>query len=553
MSDAPPPRIDTAQASSGATGSDGASGPTEAWYRRLVEHSPDGICVYRDARVVFVNAAGVRMMQANSAAELIGRPVTDFVAPDSIPPMLTDLARLSKAGDCSPPFPATMIRSDGSGLAVEVLTVKMVWEGRDAFQVVTRDVSGRRAAEAALRYQAALVNHVSDAIIGTSAQGAVTSWNPAAENIYGRPAADTIGRPITTVVGAALDPAAIVASGGIIAARHRAIDGRVLDVRVSAAAMADGYVLVCSDLTALRRAEHHFEAVVAAMMEGVIVTDMEGRIKSINPAATRALGMAEDASLIGVNFFEATEPFPFYNEDGVNIPPEDRPVLAVLRTGVPFENLVSGWDYADGRKWLLSSCRLLEPERLGQSDMLISFADITSQRAEAEEMRFLATHDALTGLPNRAAVLKRITEALDAAPDVALHAAPAVALRAVLFVDVDDLKATNDSLGHEAGDDVLRTTAQRLCQTVTAGDVVGRWAGDEFVVLVFSLTSSAELADLVDRLHAGLALPASISGTTIPISASIGVVEVHPFEQRTSSEILRDADLAMYEAKRGRR
>ncbi|PRC57488.1 diguanylate cyclase, partial [Mycobacterium sp. ITM-2017-0098] len=83
---------------------------------------------------------------------------------------------------------------------------------------------------------------------------------------------------------------------------HHAFDGRVLDVRVSAAAMADGYVLVCSDLTALRRAEQHFEAVVAAMMEGVIVTDKDGNIKSINPAAMRALGIAEGTSLIGVNF-----------------------------------------------------------------------------------------------------------------------------------------------------------------------------------------------------------------------------------------------------------
>lgn len=545
MSDPPPSPIATAEPRSEATGSESVPGPAEVWYRRLVEHSPDGICVYRDARVVFVNAAGVRMMRAESSAALIGRPITDFVAPESIAPMLADLVKLTRPGDCSPPFPAVMIRSDGSGLDVEVLTVKMVWEGHDAFQVVTRDVSERRAAEAALRYQAALVNHVSDAIIGTTAEGTVTSWNPAAESIYSRSAPDAIGRSISAVVGAELEPATVVASGGILQATHHAFDGRVLDVRVSAAAMADGYVLVCSDLTALRRAEQHFEAVVAAMMEGVIVTDKDGKIKSINPAAVRALGVAEGTSLIGVNFLEATEPLPFYDEDGVDIPPEDRPVPAVLRTGVPFENLVSGWDHADGRKWLLSSCRLLEPDRLGQSDMLISFADITAQRAEADEMKFLATHDLLTGLPNRSAVLTRITQALEAT-DVP-------ALRAVLFVDVDDLKSTNDSLGHEAGDDLLRMTAHRLRHTVTAVDVVGRWAGDEFVVLVFREATSRDLTDLVERLHAGLALPAHISGTTIPISASIGVVEVGPFERRTSSEILRDADLAMYEAKRARR
>ncbi|PRC47573.1 hypothetical protein C6A85_84255, partial [Mycobacterium sp. ITM-2017-0098] len=106
MSAPSPSPIDTAQPRSEAAGSEGAPGPAEVWYRRIVEHSPDGICVYRDARVVFVNAAGVRMMKAQSSEELIGRPVTDFVAPASLPPMLSDLARLIKPGDCSPPFPA---------------------------------------------------------------------------------------------------------------------------------------------------------------------------------------------------------------------------------------------------------------------------------------------------------------------------------------------------------------------------------------------------------------------------------------------------------------
>jgi diguanylate cyclase (GGDEF)-like protein/PAS domain S-box-containing protein len=408
-------------------------------------------------------------------------------------------------------------------------------------------VSERHVAESALRYQAALVNHVSDAIIGTTAHAKVTSWNPAAEVIYGRSAADAVGQPIATAVGAELEPAAVVGAGGIAHATHHGRDGHALDVRVSAAAMADGFVLVCSDLTALRRAEQHFEAVVAAMMEGVIVTDKDGRIKSINPAALRAMGAAADGtSLVGVNFIEATAPFPFYNEHGVNIPPEDRPVLSVLRTGVPFENLVHGWDHPQGRMWLLSSCRLLEPDRLGESDIVISFADITAQRAEAEEMKFLATHDALTGLPNRAAVLSRINQALHTTSGV-------VSLRAVLFVDVDDLKATNDSLGHEAGDDVLRTTASRLCQTVPAEVLVGRWAGDEFVALICHEVTSEDLHGLVERLHARLAMPASISGMTIPIGASIGLVEVHPTDVRTSTEILRDADLAMYQAKRARR
>lgn len=535
MSDPPP----ASMLSPGADGELLRSG--EHWYRQLVEQSPDGICVASAGRIIYVNAAGVRLMGAETSAELVGRPIGDFVMAESLGPMLADLADLVNPGDCSRHLPAAMRRTDGTALAVEVVAVKLGSDDTDAWQIITRDVSVRHAAEAALRNQAALVNHVSDAIVGTTADGTVTSWNPAAEAIYGRSAADAVGLPVAVAVGADLRPARIVASGGVVQGQHCSADGHLLDVRVSAAAMAEGYVLVCCDLTALHRAEQHFEAVVTSMIEGLIVTDKDGTIKSINPAGLRILGAPEGANLVGVDFFAVTERSPFYDEDGVDIAPEDRPALAVLRTGVSFDNLVYGWDRPEGRGWILSSCRLLDPDKPGRSDMLITFTDVTAQRAEAEEMRFLATHDGLTSLPNRAALLLRINDALSGDSGD-------VRLRAVLFIDVDHLKTTNDTHGHEAGDHVLRATAERLRRTVAADDVVGRWGGDEFVVLICRAVTSADLDDLVKRLHAAFAVPA-VQG---PIGASIGVVEVDRADRRTADELLRDADQAMYEAKRAR-
>lgn len=513
----------------------------EHWYRQLVEQSPDGICVTAAARVIYVNPAGVRLMGADTSAELVGRPISDFVTAESLVPMLADLAGVVNPGDCSPHLAAELKRSDGTTLAVEVVAVRLGSDDTDAWQIITRDVSVRHAAEAALRKQAALVNHVSDAIIGTTADGMVTSWNPAAEAIYGRSAADAVGLPVAAAVGADLRPAWIVASGGVVQAQHCSADGHLLDVRVSAATMAEGYVLVCCDLTALHRAEQHFEAVVTSMIEGLIVTDKDGTIKSINPAGLRILGAPEGTNLVGVDFFDVTERHPFYDEGGAPIAPEDRPALAVLRTGESFDNRVYGWDRPQGRGWILSSCRLLDPDKPGLSDMLITFTDVTAQRAEAEEMKFLATHDGLTSLPNRAAVLLRINDALSGDSGD-------FRLRAVLFIDVDHLKTTNDTHGHEAGDRVLRTTAERLRRTVAPDDVVGRWGGDEFVVLVCRAATSADLDDLVNRLHAALAVPAGQG----PIGASIGVVEVGRSDRRTADQLLRDADQAMYEAKRTR-
>ncbi len=516
----------------------------EERYRRLVERSPDGICVHKDGRILYVNDAGVRLMLADSSDQLIGRPITDFVAPDSIPPMAAGVSELREVGDCSPHYPAQMIRADGTLLPVEIVIVLTIWEDELAHQVVTRDVSARHAADAALRYQAALVNHVSDAIIGTTSTGIITSWNRAAETIYGRSAAEAHGKPISELVGARVDAVAIVASGGVGHSTHRSADGVPLDVRVSAAAMDDGYVFVCCDMTALHRAEQHFEAVVGSMSEGVIVMDKDGRIKSINPAAVQIMGTGPEH--LGGDFFEITGQFPFYDHEGVDIPPDLRPALAVLRTGVPFFNQIFGFDrFGRDRIWLMSSCRLLNPDMPGQSDMLLSFTDVTNERAAADRVMFYASHDPLTKLPNRASVLRKINRALGS-PDGHTQ------LRAVLFIDIDDLKTVNDTSGHTAGDELLRSAAQCLRRVMAEGDVAGRLGGDEFVVLVRRDVTRSDLDEMVERLRQEFDFPASVGATKMPIHASIGVVEVHRGDQRTADEILRDADFAMYEAKRAR-
>ena len=102
----------------------------EESYRGLVERSPDGICVHRDGRVLYVNDAGVRLMGADSADQIIGRRITDFVSPESIPPMEAGTAALRDVGDCSPHYPAQMIRADGTVLPVEVVVVLTIWGGR---------------------------------------------------------------------------------------------------------------------------------------------------------------------------------------------------------------------------------------------------------------------------------------------------------------------------------------------------------------------------------------------------------------------------------------
>lgn len=112
----------------------------EQRYRRLVEHSRDAICVHERGRVVYVNAARVRWIGAQSSAQLVGHPITEFVHPDSVPAMLARTASLRHEGDTSPPSEAVMLRCDGTTLDVAAVAVLTVWEGRPAYQVIFRDL-----------------------------------------------------------------------------------------------------------------------------------------------------------------------------------------------------------------------------------------------------------------------------------------------------------------------------------------------------------------------------------------------------------------------------
>ncbi|MEY8018361.1 bifunctional diguanylate cyclase/phosphodiesterase [Mycobacterium servetii] len=518
-------------------------------FRGMVEDSPVAICVHADGRFLYVNDTMVQKMAAESADRLLGHRIVDFVAPQSVPTVLGQIAARRRDGDISPPMEMVILPLDGTTRAVEAVAVRAQWRGRPAHQVAFWDVTEHKTAEANLRYQAALVTHVSDAIVATTLTGAVTAWNPAAEAIYGRSAVQALGRPVGEAVGAALDPAAIIAAGGVVHATHRAADGSPLAVRVSASRMDTGYVVVCADQTALRRAEQHFQTVVASLEEGVVVISSEGIVESVNPAALQIMGVptteAEPVEMAAV------VPIPIYDSDGGLLIADQRPVLESLKIS-PRGSQVYGVDRFDNgrRVWLSVTWSLLDPEDPDGSSVLVSFADVTAQHTKYQRLVHQATHDHVTGLPNRAHILDLVTDALEARDH---------RLGAVLFIDLDKFKRVNDELGHHAGDAVLRIAAERLSAALRPDDVVGRVGGDEFVALLAAPIEPEEADVVADRLQAALGEPIVVRGDgdglrdVKCVSASIGVVAVRPDERRSAAEILHDADLAMYRAKaRGR-
>ncbi len=167
--------------------------------------------------------------------------------------------------------------------------------------------------------------------------------------------------------------------------------------------------------------------------------------------------------------------------------------------------------------------------------------DVTVRKAAEDKVQYLATHDELTGLPNRTLFGELLQHAIDAAKHGDRRCA-------VLFIDLDRFKIVNDSLGHEAGDLLLREVAARLAQCIRASDVVGRLGGDEFVVLMDPIHDIEAAAETAKRVLASLHAPITIMDHECRVTGSIGIA-TYPDDARDAAALMKHADMAMYLAK----
>ncbi|WP_153412056.1 diguanylate cyclase domain-containing protein [Nocardia macrotermitis] len=179
-------------------------------YRSLVEHSPDGVVVHEGGKLVYANPAIVRLLGAESVAEILGRPVTQFVALRDIGPMLARIAHLSTTGDASEAAEMTLRRLDGGTVDVETVSVLTVWQRRRAHQVVIHDLTAQRLAEDAQRraeqHFTTVVSQLEEGVVVIDRNGCIESINPAALRIFGHEGGDLVGTSIMGLPLSLLDP-----------------------------------------------------------------------------------------------------------------------------------------------------------------------------------------------------------------------------------------------------------------------------------------------------------------------------------------------------------
>ncbi|MCG3201285.1 MAG: hypothetical protein NFCOHLIN_01151 [Gammaproteobacteria bacterium] len=229
-----------------------------------------------------------------------------------------------------------------------------------------------------------------------------------------------------------------------------------------------------------------------------------------------------------------------------DVHPEDREACMTgyrrglaMRTAFSVEYRIRG---GDGRyRWLLDNGVPRYTPDGAFAGYMGHAVDITERREAEARIHQLALFDTLTGLPNRTLFRGRLERALARAEQHELQLG-------VLFVDLDRIKSINDTLGHAAGDQMLREVGKRLGAAIGEHDTVARLGGDEFLIMVPDLGATADVTRLAERILAGLAAPCEIQGHTLHVTASIGV-SIYPRDGRDAETLQKHADVALYKAK----
>jgi diguanylate cyclase (GGDEF)-like protein/PAS domain S-box-containing protein len=283
-----------------------------------------------------------------------------------------------------------------------------------------------------------------------------------------------------------------------------------------------------------RKSEERFRSLVQNSSDVVAVLGADGVAHYVSPAIERILGYEPD-NAIGRIVFKP----PMMHPDDVD---RVREVFACL-IGTPGASatLDCRLRHTDGR-WIYVEAvgrNLLDDPTIG--GVVVNYRDVTERKTFEEQLRYQAFHDPLTSLPNRALLMDRLEHAL---ARMERHEKPA----AVLFLDLDNFKLVNDSLGHEAGDKLLFSVAQRLRECLRAEDTAARFGGDEFTILLEDLVDASDAMRVADKIACALREPFVLEGREVFVTTSIGIALGRSAHERPT-DLLRDADVALYRAK----
>lgn len=329
--------------------------------------------------------------------------------------------------------------------------------------------------------------------------------------------------------------------------KHRLASGEIRDVEVYSGPIDIGnrklLFSIILDVTerirmqaALSESERRYRTVVDSICEVIFQVDLDGRWTFLNKAWTKITGYSHEETL-GHYFLDFVHP-----EDHKHCQFIFELIVGEEEANLNIRNTLLRYKTKQGDyRWfeLFAQCQRDNQGNIQYVTGVLN--DVTERQYANQHIHHLAYYDALTDLPNQRLMIDRLTQAL-------AQAHRENELVGVVFIDLDNFKVVNDTLGHAAGDILLKEAAQRLSSTVHEGDSVARYGGDVFVVLLTGATYLEEITALVQELLATFSMPFLIDGHENYTSASMGI-SVYPHDGHDVHTLIKNADMAVYRAK----
>ncbi|MEI7430474.1 MAG: PAS domain S-box protein, partial [Betaproteobacteria bacterium] len=441
-------------------------------------------------------------------------------------------------------------RKDGSIWHVEVSATCRNQSSGEMI-VFTRDISERKQAEEALRkssesFRDFFEKNTSVLLLTDPASGAIIDANQAASDYYGYQAAQLIRMNISEINTM---PAELIAQERQRAMRgdrktflfvHRLASGVLRDVEVHLTPIENGgrTLLFCiiHDITERKQAEEKLflaASVFTHAREGILITTTDGSIIDVNHSFSRITGYQRE-EVLGRNpriLSSGRQEKEFYED-----------LWCALHEkghwyGEVWNRRKNGEVFAS-----MQTISTVNDAQGNARHFVALFADITAIKEHEKQLEHIAHYDVLTTLPNRVLLADRLQQAM-------AQAQRRGQLLAVAYLDLDGFKAINDLHGHQTGDQLLITLAERMKQSLRDSDTLARLGGDEFVAVLSDLDDIAACVPMLSRLLAAAAQPMPIGESILQVSASLGVAFYPQSEPVDADQLLRQADQAMYQAK----
>jgi len=388
--------------------------------------------------------------------------------------------------------------------------------------------------------------------------GRLTYINPAGVEMLGaRTEKDVLGHELAEFIHA--DYADLIALGidafaeeeAGVPLKLRPLNAVPFDVLMRVRALKEtgatgAFMVECRDISnhiraseEARKREQRLANVLGTVRDAIITIDQKGKVQSINAAGERMFGYPKN-HILGQNISMLMPNQYAQHHDNYLDRYIKTGVSELVNSSMEFEG-----QHADGTRFPIE---LSVTEMMEGTQRLFTgvIRDITERKKAMDKIQHLAHHDALTNLPNRNLYIERVGRAI-------YRSRRSGKPLALMFLDLDKFKPINDELGHEAGDIVLKTVAQRMLACVRQSDTVARFGGDEFVAILENLDCAESASVVAQKLLKSLTKPIDVTdGNTATVGASIGI-SIFPEDGETMDDLARAADEAMYTVKEGGR